>query len=124
MASFKNDYSVLVHPSILEALNRYQDEVNVPYGLDYHSLNAEKKILEIFNSKNGKVYFVGGGTQTNVLFISYVLKHYEGVISCEHGTDFRRAEGGDHHGIHHGSGGGQQILQRNRNRDNRDFFQK
>jgi len=85
MRLFRNDYSELAHPRIIEALRRYQDEQNDPYGLDYHSKNAEKKILEIFHSQKGKVFFIAGGTQTNVLFISSCLKHYEGVIACDSG---------------------------------------
>lgn len=85
MKLFRNDYSELAHHRIIEALARYQDEQNMPYGLDYHSLNAEKKILEVFNSPKGKVYFLAGGTQTNVLFISSVLKHYEGAICADTG---------------------------------------
>ena len=84
MKLFKNDYSELAHPRILEALTRFQAEQNTPYGLDYHSMNASKRIKEVFNSK-GEVYFLAGGTQTNVLFISSVLKHYEGVIACDSG---------------------------------------
>lgn len=85
MKLFRNDYSTLAHPRILEALNRFKDEQNTPYGLDTHSLNAEKRIKEVFNSQKGKVYFLAGGTQTNVLFISSVLKHYEGAIACDSG---------------------------------------
>ena len=84
MRLFRNDYSELAHPRILEALTRYQDEQNIPYGEDYHSRNAAKKIKEIFNSQ-GEVYFLAGGTQTNVLFISSSLRHYEGVIAVETG---------------------------------------
>ena len=83
--SFKNDYSVLAHPRILEALSKYSLEENTPYGLDKHSENASKYIKETFGSPNGSVFFVSGGTQTNLLFISYCLKHYEGVISCDTG---------------------------------------
>ena len=85
MKLFRNDYSELAHPRILDALKRYEDEQNTPYGLDEHSLNAEKMILETFNSPKGKVFFLAGGTQTNVLFISSLLKHYEGVIACDSG---------------------------------------
>ena len=85
MKLFRNDYSELAHPRILEALNRFKDEQNTPYGLDAHSLNAEKRIKEIFNALKAKVFFLAGGTQTNVLFISSSLKHYEGVIACDSG---------------------------------------
>lgn len=83
--SFKNDYSVLAHPRILEALSKCSLEENIPYGLDKHSENASKYIKETFGSPNGSVFFVSGGTQANMLFISYCLKHYEGVISCDTG---------------------------------------
>ena len=85
MRLFRNDYSELAHPRIIEALARYQDEQNTPYGLDYHSLNAEKRIKDVFNSPKAKVFFLAGGTQTNFLFISSCLKHYEGVIACDTG---------------------------------------
>ena len=43
---FRNDYSELVHPRILEAIGKYASEQNVPYGLDYHSENAAKYIKD------------------------------------------------------------------------------
>lgn len=82
---FKNDYSELGHSRILSALNKYSSEQNVPYGLDYHSANAKRYILDIFDSKDGEVFFLAGGTQTNMVFISSCLRHYEGVISCTTG---------------------------------------
>lgn len=82
---FRSDYIELAHPRILEALNKYALEQNIPYGFDYHSENASKYILETFGSKNGHVYFLEGGTQTNMVFISYCLKHYEGVIAADTG---------------------------------------
>lgn len=82
---FKNDYSELGHPRILDALYKYSNEQNTPYGFDYHSNNAKQYILDIFDSKHGDVFFLAGGTQTNMVFISYCLKHYEGVISCTTG---------------------------------------
>ena len=85
MASFRNDYSYLAHPRVLKALIDFQNENNIAYGLDKHSENAEKLIKKAFNSKEGKVHFLAGGTQTNVTFISYCLKNFEGVISCDTG---------------------------------------
>ena len=82
---FTNDYSSLCHPQILEALSNLKEEQNVAYGLDKHSLQAEQYIKDIFESPRGQVYFISGGTMTNLLFISYVLKPYEAVISLETG---------------------------------------
>ncbi len=79
--SFKNDYSFAAHPKILEALAKFGAEENIPYGLDRHSENATRLIKETFGAKDAKVFFLAGGTQTNLVFISSVLRHYEGVIS-------------------------------------------
>ena len=79
--SFKNDYSFAAHPKILEALAKFGAEENIPYGLDKHSENAARLIKETFGAKDAKVFFLAGGTQTNLVFISSVLRHYEGVIS-------------------------------------------
>ena len=82
---FTNDYSSLCHPDILKALSNLGEEQNVAYGLDKHSLQAESYIKDVFDSPKGKVYFLSGGTMTNLLFISHVLKGYEAVISLETG---------------------------------------
>lgn len=82
---FTNDYSSLCHPRIIEALANISLEQNTAYGLDEHSKKAEQYIKDIFDSKEGKVYFISGGTMTNLLFISYALRPYEAVISLETG---------------------------------------
>ena len=82
---FTNDYSSLCHPLILKDLSDIALEQNVAYGLDKHSLNAENLIKKTFNSPNGKIYFLSGGTMTNLLFISYALRPYEAVIALETG---------------------------------------
>lgn len=83
--SFKNDYGQLAHPRILDALCRYGQETNIPYGLDVHSQHAASLIKDAFGVHSGEVYFLAGGTQTNVVFLSYALKPYEGVIACASG---------------------------------------
>lgn len=85
MAYFRNDYCYLAHPRILEALSRYKDEYNIAYGLDKHGEKASKLIKDIFNCPHAEIHFLAGGTQTNMTFISYCLKHFEGVISCDTG---------------------------------------
>jgi len=82
---FTNDYSSLCHPDILKALQDLGEEQNVAYGLDKHSFNAERYIKDIFESVNGQVYFIAGGTMANLLFISYALRPYEAVIALETG---------------------------------------
>ena len=100
---FRNDYSSLAHPRILKALMRYSSKQIEPYGLDGHSLNAERLIDDVFGCPNGKVFFLAGGTQTNMVFISSALKNHEGVISTVSG----------HINVHETSaieGGGNKVL--------------
>ena len=82
---FTNDYSSLCHPEILKALSNLGEEQNFAYGLDKHSLQAENYIRDVFEAPHGQVYFISGGTMTNLLFISHALKDYEAVISLETG---------------------------------------
>ena len=81
MSSFRNDYGVLAHPSIMEALCRYASEINIPYGLDYHSLNASNAIKRIFGVPDASVHFLPGGTSANKIFLSYALRSFEAVLS-------------------------------------------
>ena len=85
MPSFKNDYGVMAHKRVIEALLKCEDEVNIPYGNDIHSANAERLIKKTFACDEAKVYFLSGGTQANATVISYILRPYEAVISCDSG---------------------------------------
>ena len=85
MAKFTNDYSYLAVDEIIDAVIKIKDEENTGYGLDKHSEKAEQEILEEFNIPNGAAYFLSGGTQTNLAVISFLLKPYEGVLSCDTG---------------------------------------
>ena len=86
MASFRNDYGVLAHPRILEALAKANLNVEVPYGQDVHSHAAERMIKAIFGCPKANVHFIAGGTQTNLVGISLMLnKSFECVIAVETG---------------------------------------
>ena len=82
---FTNDYSEIAHEKILKAILKERKEQYVGYGLDKHSKNAAKLILKRFAIKNGDVFFLSGGTQSNMAVISFLLKPYEAVLSCNTG---------------------------------------
>ncbi len=82
--SFKNDYSSIAHPLVLKKLLECQNEQNVGYGLDQHSIQAKKYIQEKINH-NSSIHFLVGGTQANMVVISSILRPYEAVICCESG---------------------------------------
>ncbi len=82
--NFKNDYSELIHPTLLKRLVEIAQVPQVAYGLDEYSLNA-KKLINKECDNDAEVFFLAGGTQTNMVFIQSALKQYESVIACETG---------------------------------------
>ena len=84
MYSFKNDYSEICHPEILKFLLENTKEQFEPYGKDRYSIETQDIIRKITNS-SADVHFLSGGTQTNLVLISSVLKRHEAVICCDTG---------------------------------------
>ncbi len=82
---FTNDYSETCRKEILDAIAGIGNDQNRGYGLDKHSENAEKLILKRFGVEGGRVFFVAGGTQTNMTVLSYLLKPYEAVVAAATG---------------------------------------
>ncbi|MBP5224003.1 MAG: low specificity L-threonine aldolase, partial [Lachnospiraceae bacterium] len=85
MISFESDYNTGAHPRVLQAL---MDTNRIPatgYGEDEFTKRAARKILDACELENGSVVFLSGGTQTNAVVLSSVLKPYEGVVAAESG---------------------------------------
>ena len=84
MISFRNDYSEIAHPRILERLTTLATLQNDGYGLDKHSAAAADAIRHLIGT-DADVHFIPGGTQTNLLTISACLRPFECVIACDTG---------------------------------------
>lgn len=85
MYSFLNDYSEGAHPLVLDALIHSNSVQTVGYGCDEYCQKAKEVILDRIQNKDADVHFMVGGTQTNMAFISFVLKSYQAVIACDEG---------------------------------------
>lgn len=85
MISFENDYTVGAHSEILNRLIETNMEVLSGYGNDCFTESACIKIKESCGCSNAQIYLAVGGTQTNQLVISALLKDYEGVLSADTG---------------------------------------
>lgn len=85
MYSFLNDYSEGAHPYVLKALQETNDIQTVGYGMDEYCQKAKDVICQRINNTQVDVHFLVGGTQTNMTFISHVLKDYQAVIACDEG---------------------------------------
>ena len=83
MLSFECDYNNGCLPEILEALQTSNDCAEPGYGFDSFTEKAKKKIRDILEADNAEIYFLAGGTQTNLVAISSVLDSFEGVVAAE-----------------------------------------
>lgn len=83
--SFENDYNKGAHPAVLEALVRTNAESQSGYGGDPYCASAAEKIRSACACPTADVTFMVGGTQTNAVVISVMLKEYEGVVAADTG---------------------------------------
>lgn len=85
MISFESDYTTGAHPRLLQRLAETNMEVLSGYGNDAYCEAACKKIREACGCSDADVFFLVGGTQTNAVVISSMLREYEGVIAAKTG---------------------------------------
>lgn len=88
-----NDYSELAHPLVLEALSAVGYTQFDSYGLDEFSSRARELIKSIINKPSADVYFVAGGTLTNLTLISSALRPHEAVVAPAGGHVFMHETG-------------------------------
>ena len=86
MINFRNDYSNIAVHEILDRLVNLENEANIGYGEDIHTNNAISLIKkEIGIGANPDIYFLAGGTVTNMIAISSFLRPHEAVIASDTG---------------------------------------
>lgn len=85
MVSFECDYIAGAHPEILKKLSETNMEALPGYGMDHYTASAKEKIKAACGCPDADVEFLVGGTQTNSVIISTMLKDWEGVISADSG---------------------------------------
>lgn len=85
MLSFENDYIAGAHPEILKRLAETNLESLSGYGTDPYCASAREKIRAACQAKETDVYFLVGGTQTNSVVISSMLRSYDGVLCADTG---------------------------------------
>lgn len=90
--SFRNDYSEIGHPKLIESISTLQHLQFDGYGEDRLSSEAKDLIKEKLKRNDVDIHFVSGGTQTNLITLASMLKPYESVIApvsghiCTHET--------------------------------------
>lgn len=85
MMHFDSDYMHLCHPAILKRMAEVADTPFSGYGADEITHSAEEKIKTLCQCPEAEVYFLTGGTQTNMVVIDALLKPWEGVLCADSG---------------------------------------
>lgn len=85
MISFASDYIAGAHPQVLKRLVETNLEPLPGYGEDAWCAGAKDKIRRACSCPDAQVEFLTGGTQTNQLVISTLLREHEGVIAAKTG---------------------------------------
>lgn len=85
MYNFKNDYSEGAHPSILQKLIETNQVQQLGYGEDEYTIQAKEILRKKINNPDAAIHFLSGGTQTNLIVISFLLRPHEAVISAKTG---------------------------------------
>ncbi len=83
MYSFRNDYSELCHEDIIKVISSVNREQFDGYSEDRLSEKVKDKFKSILKNGDVDIHFISGGTQTNLVAISSVLKPYQAVIAAE-----------------------------------------
>ncbi|MBR4783001.1 MAG: low specificity L-threonine aldolase [Bacteroidaceae bacterium] len=82
---FDSDYTNTCHPLILQRMAQTEGQSLPGYGTDAITRSASDKIRRHCECPDADVYFLGGGTQTNMVVIDYLLRSFEGVLAADTG---------------------------------------
>ncbi len=85
MLTFENDYSTGAHSEILKKLVETNMIPQAGYGNDEYTKSASDKIKKECDCPDAEISFIVGGTLTNAVVISSLLRPHEGVISATTG---------------------------------------
>ncbi|MBQ2766899.1 MAG: aminotransferase class V-fold PLP-dependent enzyme [Clostridia bacterium] len=85
MLNFSSDYTNGAHPDVLRHLVATNDEVLTTYGSDLYTASAAEKIRRTCGAPAAEIYFLSGGTQTNLTVIAGLLGACAGVIAADTG---------------------------------------
>lgn len=85
MLFFETDYATGTCPEILKKIAELNLEKLPGYGTDQYCESAKEKIKKICENDDIDIYFLVGGTQTNSIMISSLLRDCEGVVAVDTG---------------------------------------
>ncbi len=100
MISFASDYIAGAHPQVLKRLVETNLEPLPGYGEDPYCAAAKEKIRAACGCPQAQVELLTGGTQTNQIVISTLLRDHEGVVAAKTGHVSTHEAGAVEHAGH------------------------
>lgn len=97
---FASDYMEGAHPAILQRLQETNLVKTPGYGADAYTASARDRIRSACGAPEAEVFLLAGGTQTNAVVISSLLKSWQGVVAAETGHISAHEAGAIEHGGH------------------------
>ena len=91
MTLFINDYSEGCHERILEALTRTNRVQTTGYGTDPYCAEARDILRREMACPDADIWFLSGGTQTNLIALTAALRPHEAVGTRCWSSRMRRA---------------------------------
>ncbi len=82
---FLSDYMYACHPLILKRIAETADTPFFGYGDDEICDSAKEKIRSALRAPKAEIFFLIGGTPTNVIAIDALIPPYQGVLAAESG---------------------------------------
>lgn len=80
---FDSDYMNLCHPLILKRMAEVSQQSFSGYGNDSLSQSTQEQICRLCQCPEAKIFFLAGGTQTNMVVIDALLRSFEGVLAAD-----------------------------------------
>jgi threonine aldolase len=80
--SFASDNNSIVHPKVMEALQKVNHTHELSYGEDAYTQSARKKFKEVFG-RESEVFFVFNGTGANVTGLAAITQPHQAVVCTE-----------------------------------------
>ena len=81
MYLFQNDYNMMCHPKVLQAMNDAASDKMVGYGTDEVCLQAAELIKQYCGTQDVFVHFLTGGTQTNLTVMAAALRPHQAAVA-------------------------------------------
>ncbi|MGB0960956.1 MAG: beta-eliminating lyase-related protein, partial [Halocynthiibacter sp.] len=81
---FASDNAGIVHPKVMDALQKANTGYASPYGADPAMITVVQQIRDLFEAPQAAVYLVATGTAANSIILGTLAQPWETVFCADH----------------------------------------